>query len=243
MLPLLVALACAPKPVDPAALAADALLEPAAQAGASDPVDWEREALKAHMGEHLARVNAARERIVRGELDAARVDLAWLAAHEAFPGEPAVWGGFLTAMRGQAAAAASATDAGSAGRALGAIGIECGGCHASLGVKARTPEAAEPPPSGSDRHHHASRQGWGIQRLWSAMVLPSDVAWADAMYALREPPLSVLDLGGEAALQPFAEQLGELTAAGRTFAPEDRAATYGAVVATCAGCHAAAGLR
>lgn len=240
MLSLLLALACAPKPADPVAQAADALLAPGSDA--LDAVDWEREALRTHMAEHLERVNGARAQIVQGKLDAARVDLAWLAGHEAFPGEPAVWGGFMTAMRGHAAAAASATDPLRAGQALGAIGVECGACHASLRVQARTPEPAEPPPSGSDRHHHASRQGWGIQRLWSALVIPSETAWADAMYALREPPLAVLELGGEAALQPFADQLRELTAEGRTFAPEERAATYGAVLATCAGCHAAAGL-
>ena len=237
MIALIFALACAPKPVDPApgAEAPDPL--------ANDGVNWEREALQAHMGEHLARVSSAREAIVKGHLDASRVDLAWLAAHETFPGEPAVWGGFQTAMRNHAAAAASATDARTAGREIGAIGVQCGDCHQSLRIDARMAEAAEPPPSGTDRHHHAARQGWGVQRLWSALVLPSDAAWADAMFALREPPLSVLELGGEAALQPFAEELRELTVEGRTFAPEERAATYGAVVATCAGCHAAAGVH
>ncbi len=208
-------------------------------------LDWDREALRRHMDQHLLHVQTARDATLQGDLDEARTALRWLAEHETFPGEPEAWGEWAQNMRTYASFGATANDAAEVGRAVGAIGTQCGGCHASLHVTPRTPEGSEPPAATSGVIGHAARHGWASDRLWSALILPSDVAWRDALFAIREPAISLdaLQLNDDqrAATAVYVDTLALLSQASYEFDdPLGRAATYGHILSTCAGCHSAA---
>lgn len=233
LLPLL--LACGPKSTVPTAALPDD----------DASVNWEREMMQLHMSEHFQRTTAARDALVDGRLDDARTELAWLAGHETFPGEPASYGSFLADMRTVAATGAAARDAEGLAACIGGIGVTCAGCHQSLNVAPAIPGAsgAVPDNTGGARGHMA-RYGWAADHLWIGLVKPDEASWTGGLAAIREPAFDPNDLGlpeekvgamaayGLILTSMSEEEVGATDADGR-------AELFGRVVASCAGCHEA----
>lgn len=235
MLALALALACAPKSSTPSA--------PLPEDDGS--VNWEREMMQLHMSEHFTRAAQARDHVIAGRLDEARAELSWLAEHDAFPGEPATYGSFMTDMRTIAETGVAARDAEGLAACIGGLGNTCGGCHQSLNVAARIPGSTGPAPDNNGGvHGHAARHGWAVDHLWIGLVKPDDAAWQGGLDAIRAPVFDMEGLGvpEEAAGTVAAygmilsnmgqEQVGSADAGGR-------AELFGRVVSSCAGCHAA----
>lgn len=235
MLLLLTTLACAPKSA-----------APATDLPAAEDVDWDRVMLQFHMGEHYSRMSKARDLVLAGQLDAARVELAWLADHETFPGEPEGVGHYLDDMRAVAATAASATDARGMAACIGGIGATCGGCHSSLGVQPNIPGATGPAPDDTGgARGHAAYYAWTADQLWIGLVQPSDDAWTRSLDAVVEGSIDVDGLGiapeGREVVSAYVAILHDVSVEGEAHAnPPTRSETFGEVVSACAGCHAAA---
>lgn len=233
MLVLALALACGPKSSTPASPSPDP----------ESSVNWEREMMQLHMSEHFTRATQAREHLVAGRLDEARAELAWLAEHETFPGEPATYGSFMSDMRTIAQTGMAARDAEGLAACIGGIGNTCGGCHQSLNIAALIPGSTGPAPDNTGGvHGHASRHGWAVDHLWIGLVKPDDAAWQGGLEAIRTPVFDLEGLGvpeesagtvaayGMILSNMAQEHVGSVDASGR-------AELFGRVVSSCAGCH------
>lgn len=208
-------------------------------------VNWERVMVQLHMSEHFTRTTAARDAVIDGRLEDARVELAWLADHETFPGVPAAYGQYMDDMRAIAATGAAAKDAEGLAACIGGLGTTCAGCHQSLNIDPVIPGATGPAPANTGGlHGHKSRYGWAADQLWIGLVKPSDDSWRGGLAAAHDPPFDATDL-------ELSEQKANTVAAYgiilTSMSQEDidaadaggRAELFGRVVSSCAGCHEA----
>jgi len=172
-----------------------------------------------HMHENFGLVRAIDHLLVRGKLAEAR-DLARGLA--AAPDEPGM--------------ASNATTTEAALRALTKVGAACATCHAASGTlpDLGTPPAA--PPDHATVDARMARHRWATDRLWEGVMGLSDDAWTAGLDVLVATPLPGTELG--AARQPFARTLQRDARRARTAKSSERAATYGDLLVTCAGCHA-----
>lgn len=236
MFPLLLALACAPKPSARNAEVASPDF---------DEINWAQASVRIHMSEHFTRAQAARSAVISGELERAREDLSWLAEHEPFEGVPGGYSQYLQDMRVIAETGAQATDAEGMAACLTGIAVECAGCHQTLNIEPRMPVTAVPPRNTGGIKGHMARHGWVVDQMWAALARPDEHAWKQAVLALREPPMSVYDLGMDdetiERVSPIADGLNALAARAETEVDAaTRAATYGEVITHCSECHAIA---
>jgi mono/diheme cytochrome c family protein len=200
-------------------------------------------AMRAHMQEHLVRVNAIRDAILASDLESLREPAIWLADHEPLPDTELVYEPFMLALRQQAADIAVATDIEMAAAATARIAVACGNCHRAVSVEPDLGQSKDP-PAWSDLASHMQRHSWAVDRLWEGLIGPSDIAWSRGIRMLADAPL----LGVEPAwddtdatgdeLARRVHELGVDAAAALT--PEARITIYKKMLATCAECHASA---
>lgn len=234
----------------PAAAAPEAAA--AAVSQAVPPVDPALLLLRLHMHEHFARAAGARDALIQGDLEATRTALAWLAEHEADPGVPTAWGGWLTAMRGAAGQGRTATDAPTLAEAVAGVATQCGGCHQALGYIPALPHPGPAPtgvsaelPSGEPGvATHMEGHQWAAERMWAGLIAPSGDAWAESLQVLSQPALDTLALeAGAAAADSVATSayaVHDLAAAGLDDDnPDTRTELYARILTSCAACHAA----
>ena len=81
-----------------------------------------------------------------------------------------------------------------------------------------------------------ARHLWATDRLWEAMVGGNEPAWRDGLEVLAETPLPFTPAGTDG----LARRLQDLAQdqLSRTTTLDERAAAYGELLRTCAGCHA-----
>lgn len=194
----------------------------------------------AHHRDHMTHVWTLERAVMRGELDAARREGAWLREHLAGVADERDAAAEADAYTQALERIAAATDASAAASASAGVLAACGSCHRASGL---TPEIDLPPaPAGTTIAGHMLRDGRAARQLLQGLVMPSDEHWAAGAAALRQAALEpgdfpVSDRIGRAMQQVDAavRQLGAVAAAARTHA--DRAESYGALAAGCASCH------
>lgn len=187
-------------------------------------------------------VEAIREAIVRGDLDAARsaargldrpVEMAQLSESAR---------GLRDIVPGRARVLASAESSADVARAFADLVRGCGQCHsaASIGWAFDDPGV----PEGEELPDHMRRHAWGVARMWEGLLLADAERFDRGARALEESPLV-----GDASLAPDEENppgLGAIEAriheharAARTARDmEERAVIYADVLDGCATCHA-----
>jgi cytochrome c553 len=183
--------------------------------------------------------------LVDGEIDEAR-DYALKLAFDRDDAEIGAWADYLARMRAAATTLGTAGDLDDAARAEPRLAATCGKCHLATGTTPAIEIAALPDDDGSALGRMARHQ-WAADRLWEAMIVPSDTAWRDGLAVLAVTPLPtpklatvapesahrrIADLG--ARLQRYAKQS---RAAGSL---DQRATEYGEILVVCASCHALA---
>ncbi|MCK6504804.1 hypothetical protein L6R53_15610, partial [Myxococcota bacterium] len=232
----------APGPTAPPAAPGPAA-PPAAPAGAHG--------LRLRMDQRFERLTQARDALIQGRPEQARAHLATLAADPPDPELPPDWGTWMDGMQQDARAGAASADAGGLARAVASAANQCGGCHQSLGLVVALPHpgpapsaVSGPTPSGDPgvAAHMAGHQ-WAADRMWAALVQPSDTAWAESLQVLSQPALDTLalEVGAQEAEEVAASAYAvhELAAGGlRDPDPATRADLYGQVLAACVACHA-----
>lgn len=198
-------------------------------------------AIRAHMQEHLVRVNAIRDAILVSDLEGLREPAIWLADHDPAPDTELVYEPFMLALRERAADIATATDIESAAAATARIAVACGNCHRAVGVEPDLGQASDP-PAWSDLASHMRRHSWAVERLWEGLIGPSDIAWSRGIRMLAEAPLLGVEPswdGAEAEGDELARRVHELgNDAASALTPEARITVYQKMLATCAECHA-----
>lgn len=202
-----------------------------------------REALQAHMAEHLDAARAIQHAVVSWDLQLLADRGTWLSQHLGTPGLPPGAAEYTRAMRLAAGRAGQATEPADAGAALGEMALACGACHARWEVKPPLVGDLQP-PSASGTAGHMAAHAWGAERLWEGLIAPSGAAWTAGAQSFNGDPLVPESLGPNVPDPDMARQLAQRAhqiageAAG-TSDVQQRAALYGQLVATCAQCHTA----
>lgn len=211
------------------------------QQDSTGPTEVEMVAL---MEGHYTSAIAGHDALIRGDLEALRRRLSEIQNQSLPAKAPPGWKPFHTTLRQTAQRATRASSIEAAATELGAIAQACGTCHAGLNVGDiyfwPAPKAGETERKTMMRSHQ-----WATERLWEGVTGPFDEAWKRGAAALSESGLFAAKGKGvtadlsrrEEALRLLGQQAQAATAL-----PE-RAVVYGRLLATCAGCHQAAGIQ
>lgn len=229
-----------PTPVDaPEAIEA----EPRAptERPALGPVATVERAATVHMPAHFADLLEVHSALIRGVVPDARAAAADIVAER-----PSVmlesWAPYLYATRDAAREVTVAADLATASAAAATLARTCGECHTAQAARLMRTGSAPPPAEDSDDAARMRRHKWAFDRLWEALVLPSDAAWQEGVAAFVELPACHDDLSGEQdreAIRRARETVMSHAEAARSAkSPEARAQVYGALLPTCASCHA-----
>lgn len=212
----------------------------ARESGQLGPVKSVERTATIHMPSHFADLLEVHSALIRGSVADARA-----AATQIVEERPSVmlesWAPYLYATRDAATAVGSAVDLPTASSAAAELARSCGACHAAQAAKlSRTP--VPPPSDDGDDRASMRRHKWAFDRLWESLVLPSDASWRAGVDAFVELPACAEDFSGEQdreAIRRARETVRSHEQAARNATTlEERAAVYGALLPTCASCHA-----
>lgn len=203
-------------------------------------------AIAEHMHGHLDAVVSIKAAVISGNLEGVRSPATWLAEHKAPSEFPEEWVRYETEMRRFANQAASADDLETAAAAISEIGRTCGDCHIASGIVVSFGYANQPPPDQSGTITQMQRHLWAADRMWAALIGPSDAAWDSGTEMLTQVNLSATQLTQDPRQRPRVEELlDEARAVGergaRTTTSAARTNLYGQFLSSCANCHRVTG--
>jgi cytochrome c553 len=194
--------------------------------------------------QRVAEVEAA---LIRGDLAGARSAATYMADHEEAAGMPEAGRPWLSAMRAEARATASATDIAAASGAASRMIKTCGDCHHAVRSGPTVVVGSLPGEGGSATRTEMTQHQWAADRMRDGLIGPSDIAWAAGSVALSNDPIYQADVavrtGRFQQMEEMARRSVELGR--RAVALRDgfeRAAAYGEFLASCAACHRAIGV-
>lgn len=185
-------------------------------------------ALRDHARSHLQAADALELALAHGRLIDARDAAAYLVRHP------------LSAELTRAAHAVErAPDVVAASAALGEVGAACSTCHVASGVTARFPvETAPPDATALEPQMH--RQQWAALQLWHGLVGPDEAAWregAEVLASMHIDARPTVDDRPDPEIFELAAQVPAVARRAVDAPTPDRAAVYGSLMKTCAGCH------
>lgn len=194
-----------------------------------------------HMHENFDLLRAIEKLLIRGQLDEAR---AFARAIANAPNEPGLgtWSQHAALVRNRAATLATARSVDEACRRAAQLADACAGCHVDSGASPEFRSPGRPPPDHPTIEARMARHLWATDRLWEGIVGSADDAWRAGLDVLSTTPLQAPELSKEQSA--FERKLQRLADQARvrqgTETPQDRARSYGEILVTCSGCHAAA---
>jgi len=194
------------------------------------------------MQDHFTAVVHVRDALIVGNLELAKWNASFLAQREPDPAV-ASWSAYVDRLRENAAKVAETATLEAAALASTELVLECGRCHAANGVTPRFP-ATDERVAASGTRPHMLRHQWAVQQMWDGLIGPSEERWKAGVGELAEAPLGQDEVFSNAtaaaSIVKRAEDVHALGAeGGKVTSWPDRAAVYGRLLATCAGCHAA----
>lgn len=195
-----------------------------------------------HMHGHLVHVDAIKDAVIAGQLDATREHSVWLSEHDEPPGMPDAWAPYVNEMRQYAAVAAAARDLHAVAVAVSEIARTCGECHRANMGQPRFDIDDRPPETSEDVTAQMQRHLWAADRMWQSLITPSDEFWTWGTDMLAEVHLTPAQIGGtrdEAArVEQLLEQVRTLGEQGRSMrAGPARSELLGEFMSLCADCH------
>ena len=217
--------------------------ETPAPTGQRPPTEVE---MVAAMEAHYRPAILAHDALLQGNLPVFRAQMTKVSVTPLPPSSPSAWTPLHAQMQSAAATGIEVMGLDDAADAMASLVISCGVCHMALGdgpiYPAPAPDDADTEVRAAMREHQ-----WASERLWEGITGPWDNAWERGSAELAEgrtfesirstAPWSADLQTREAALRDLGAQ-----AMGTTVLDE-RAALYGQILVTCAGCHAAAGVE
>jgi mono/diheme cytochrome c family protein len=230
----------------PVALLLSAVLVVVSLVVAQDTSEEELLAVASHMHQHLDHVVAMKASVIEGDLQGVYGPARWLAMHDEPAWFPAAWAPYEDEVRRLAREAAAAQDLESAARAISQIGRACGDCHVAAGRQISFGYANPPPSDQQTTVTQMQRHLWAADRMWAALIGPSDAAWDRGAAMLSEVNLTASQLTSDPNQRPRVEELiGEARTVGARGAgvstADGRTALYGEFLSLCANCHSLTG--
>lgn len=125
-----------------------------------------------------------------------------------------------------------------AAAALATLGETCASCHQALGGPKAS--ALGEPAFDVSADPSMVAHARAAERLWEALVIPSEASWFEGAKRLVDAPALGSDVPEIAAT---AARLRDLAREGTTAKPADRARIYAEVLVTCSQCHDRSGVR
>lgn len=196
--------------------------------------------LRDRMHTRLSATRRIERAIAFGDLAAARREAGVVAKLDEPDLLPA-WRPYVDQIRASAAQIELAESLVAAAKTSALLGRRCAQCHDAAGAKIVFPKQA-PPPSGPKLGSYMASHQWATERLWEGLVGPSNERWLEGARALALAPLAIVaegDLPPDLAVGDDVARIRLLARRAQAAkAQDDRAALYGDLLATCAGCHA-----
>lgn len=220
------------------------------------------------MWHHFVDVGQARDAVIGGQLEKARMPFNRLAAGDYGTSTRPEWAPDLERMQAAARRGAEAKDLLGAARAAAAVAGHCGACHQARG---KGPEMQGRPQGYRPRGHAGlsedmRRQVWAAEEMWLGITVPLDAAWQRGAQTLAgrdaAAPVQPVDGGvpggADVASEPAPSSpspppsetqqavvglraLGERAVAVSTAA--EREVLYAELIAQCGGCHVEKGIH
>ena len=195
--------------------------------------------VREHMHARFAASRRVELAIAFGDIERAREEARTIANLEE-PEARAEWQPFIDSVRTAAKQIVVAPDTAVAARMSALLGQRCAQCH--VASHAKIAFADEPAPAGSQRlATQMAQHQWGAARMWEGLVGPSLERWTKGARSLAEARIAIVaegDLPPELAVGDDVQRMhlyAKRALSAKTL--DDRAATYGELLATCAGCH------
>jgi cytochrome c556 len=180
--------------------------------------------------------------VAAGSLDQVRAAGEDLLTRETGEGMPARVRPRIEELRTFTTLAIRAPDVAAAASAVARVGASCGSCHRAM-RRGPTYRAVREPPEGEHAvEARMLRHQWAADRLWEALVGPSDESWRAGAETLRDAPLYTDELTKDLAQYEAVTRLAWTVHDIGARAPSvrdlpERASLYADLLATCATCH------
>jgi cytochrome c553 len=197
----------------------------------------------AHMQATFWLAVVARDAVISGELETAKLAADSLAQHDFGGSLPEDWKHWVAQMQQRAGDVALAPDLAAAAQSVAALSLACGDCHAQ---KRRTPklhgqQALAWKDAPEDLRERMYRYGRGAEQLWHGLIQPSDAMWLNGTATLTRAPVQPALRAGEQIGPAMAHKIEEIRALARRArvarSHPERAAIYGELITRCADCH------
>lgn len=193
----------------------------------------------AHMSDHFTKVREVEDAIIRGDLEAAKTPARWIADHQETEGLPPGTERQVKEMKAAAASVANADNIGTASIVAASMVGACGACHAAARVSPKLP-AMSADGSGTERQLHMRDHQRAVERMYRGLISPASDEWMTGALALKGAPLRASALkevskdtvAAEARVHELADR------AANAAVQSARITIYGALIGSCASCHA-----
>ena len=192
-----------------------------------------------HMQRHFEDLRTIERLLVGGRLDEAKTLAFMLTKPESDPGM-APW----TAESRQVVEAArelvAARSIDEALRREARVAAACAECHGHTEQLPKFSRLPALPPDQPTTAARMARHQWAADRLWEGMIGLSDGRWRAGLEVLAATPLPPAAVPGAPALAARLQRTAREALERRTSDTlDDNARSYGDLLVTCAGCHAA----
>jgi hypothetical protein len=193
------------------------------------------------MQHHFVDVVRVQEAVIRGDLSAVRAAAGDLIRMPPPADTKPDTAKYVIGIREAGRRAGQATALPAAALAAATMLSQCGECHRSLNVMPAV-AARQTPDVGGIVGHMLAHQN-AADRMLQGLIVPSNSYWQMGAEALRAAPLKREDLPPDPKLtkevraaETAVHEASDLALEATT--TQERVATYGALLATCAQCHA-----
>jgi cytochrome c553 len=188
-----------------------------------------------HMYAHFSSVGAIQTAVIFGNLEEARDRARDLAEHDEVAGMPEGSDAFRQAMRGTARRLAESTTTEDVSLLTAELAATCGRCHqATDGGPVFNVEVMDPGDPVGTMVRHVQ----GADRMWDGLIGPSDESWQVGAELLARGSVDQELIGGVPGGESLVVDVFRLgREAQDARSQDDRARTYGRILATCSRCH------
>jgi cytochrome c553 len=192
------------------------------------------------MHDRFATLTAARDAVIRGDLEGAKREARWLTDLGAETDLPKTWRPYLANLNESSQLLAGSADLAAASKGVANAALACAECHAATGGGPSTDGQEGIPPQKWAPGQNMPLHRWAVDWMWVGLLTSDTQAWTRGASELDDQPLvpkfdGVAD-GGARELEQLVYVLAGKALT--TTDPTDRAALLGDLVATCAQCHA-----